>query len=211
MLRTLEPIQRILEQIPFIIRLVLLCIALAALYRFVVDRFFLPNELPPTPTVTPTLTATHATMPSYTRASKQTSMPPPTAASMLTEVPTTTPLSGSTPTPTEEVVIGFLVLPMTPGERTPSTVKPDATITLTVQEIVQITATLSTSYEEQEKGFVFTWFTCRTGSSPVLKRIDNPEMLYIAPSEPVPDCICVVVEKGGETLDRQKIFVGVRK
>jgi len=113
-----------------------------------------------------------------------------------------------TPMPSEEVVKGFLT---TKEGRPVVTVKPDTTITATVQEIVQIKVEVSTTYEEQETDLVFIWYTCRMGSSPVLQRIGNPEMLYIAPGGLGADCIVVVVEKGGVLLDKDEIFVDVQE
>lgn len=109
--------------------------------------------------------------------------------------------------PTPQVSIeAFLI---TKGESPTAMVKPGTTITATVEEIVDIRTEASTTH--QEKDLVFTWYTCRTGSKPVLQKIGNPQMLYIAPSEPGVDCICVVVEIGGVQLDRERIFVDVQK
>lgn len=115
-----------------------------------------------------------------------------------------------TPTPfaAQASVEAFLI---TKGEGPTVTIKPGTTTTATVEEIVGIKVEVSTASQEQEEALSFTWYSCRTGASPVLQRVGNPEMLYIAPSEPGSDCICVVIEKGGALLDRSEIFVDVQK
>jgi len=129
-------------------------------------------------------------------------------AFLLHLMPAAMPSSAWTPTPGEEAVKEFLI---TKEGRPTVTVKPGTTITATVDEIVPIKVEASTAYQEQQKTLSFTWYSCRAGSSPVLRRIGNPEMLYVAPSEPGPDCIRVVVEKGGMPLDTEKIFVDVQR
>jgi hypothetical protein len=115
-----------------------------------------------------------------------------------------------TPTPfaAQVSVEAFLI---TKGESPITTVKPGETITATVQEIIHIKVEISTTDEEQEQDLVFTWYTCIEGDNSVQQIIGNPEMLYVAPSEPGPDCVSVAVEKGGVQLDRERIFVDVQK
>gem|GEM_PF-1351833 len=144
------------------------------------------SRLPP-PTLTPTPAQT------------------PTSPTLATATATNTPTHTATPMPS--VVKAFLVT----KRNSPIMVEPGTTITATVQEIVQIKAEVSTTYEEQEEDLMFTWYTCKTGDNPVRQSVGNPEMLYVAPSEPGSDCICVVVEKGGTLLDRTEIFVDVQK
>jgi hypothetical protein len=111
--------------------------------------------------------------------------------------------------PTPQVSVeAFLI---TKGENPTVTVKPGTTITATVEEIVQVQAEVSATYEEQEEDLLFTWYTCSEGGKSVVRKIGNPEMLYVAPSEPGADCICVVIEKGGVLLDRSEIFVNVQE
>jgi len=90
------------------------------------------------------------------------------------------------------------------------TAKPGTTITATVEAIVHVEVDISTTGQEQE-ALVFTWYTCSEGDKPVVRKIGNPEMLYVAPSEPGIDCICVFIEKGGVQLDRGEIFVDVQE
>lgn len=117
----------------------------------------------------------------------------------------------STPPTPQFSVEAFLI---TKGNSPTVTVKPDTTITATVREIVQVQAEVSVAYKEQEQDLVFIWHTCKTGINPVLQRIGNSEILYIAPSEPGTDCIVVVVEKvekGGVLLGKSEIFVDVQE
>lgn len=166
-----------------------------------------PGQPPPTVNVTLPLTSTDTPMPPSTPTDK------PMDAPTLTPTLSTTHPSILTPLPSEKVVKGFLILAIAPEGRAPITVKPDTTITTTVEKIVRIKAELSTTHEEQVKDLVFTWHTCCKGTEPVVQRIGNPEMLYVAPSEPGPDCICVAVgvEKGGALFDRKGIFVDVQR
>lgn len=115
-----------------------------------------------------------------------------------------------TPTPptSQASVYAFLV---TKANGLTSTAEPGTTITARVEEVVQIKVEVSMTDEDQEEDLVFTWYTCRTENGPVLQRVGNPAMLYVTPSEPGPDCICVVVEKGGVQLDKQEIFVNVQE
>jgi len=105
-------------------------------------------------------------------------------------------------------VEAFLI---TKGENPTVTVEPGKEITATVEEIVRIRVEVSTIGQEQEEDLLFIWYSCSKGPDPVLKRIGNPEMLYVAPGEPGQDCIRVAVEKGGVQLDKDEIFVSVRK
>jgi hypothetical protein len=143
----------------------------------------------PTPTLTPT------------------PMQTPTSPPMPTATVTDTPTHTATPMPSKKVVEAFLVTKW----NSPLMVEPGTTITATVQEIVQIKVKVSTTYEEQEEDLIFTWYTCWAGSRPVVQRVGNSEVLYIAPREPGTDCIVVVVEKGGVLLARENIFVDVQK
>ena len=111
------------------------------------------------------------------------------------------------PTAPQISVEAFLI---TKGENQIITAKPGTTITATVGEIVPIEVEFSTTGQEQEEGLLFTWYTCREGNKPVDQSISNSEMLYVAPGEPGPDCICVVIEKGGVLLDQSEIFVDLQ-
>jgi len=114
------------------------------------------------------------------------------------------------PTPPTPLVSieAFLI---TKEENLTVTVEPGTTITATVGGIVQTKVEVSTPDQEQGEDLLFTWYTCKKGNKPVLRGIGSPEMPYVTPSEPGSDCICVVVEKGGVQLDRDKIFVDIQK
>ena len=138
--------------------------------------------------------------------------PTSTLTPAATATPTATNTLTTTPTPTkgivEWVVNEFLVTFPTTKDRPTIMVKPGTTITVTVEEIVQIKVILPAICEEQQKDLAFTWNTCKGVTR---ERIGDPEFLYVAPSEPGPDCICVVVKKGGVWLDRECMFVEVQE
>ena len=100
---------------------------------------------------------------------------------------------------------------ITKGENLTTTVKPGMTITTTIEEVVRIKVEVSMTGQKPGGDLLFTWCTCSEGDRPVLQRVGNPEMLYVAPSAPGSDCIRVVFEKEGVELGRNEIFVDVQE
>jgi hypothetical protein len=97
------------------------------------------------------------------------------------------------------------------GEVPATVAKTSTEITAAVKEVIHIAVDVSTIAEEQQEELLFAWYTCSKGGIPVLWRIGNPEMYYVAPKEPVLDCIRVVIEKEGTRLAELEIFVDVQK